>query len=80
MSDSLKVKLPNGTVFTMQIFAKGNLEEYLSHIQAVLCPIRNKNLDAQCKKLMKERNERTTVLEALHHKSMGPGIRVPTKT
>ncbi len=29
-SDSLKVKLPNGTVFTMQIFAKGNPEEYLS--------------------------------------------------
>jgi hypothetical protein len=48
----------------MQIFAKGNLEEYLSHMQAVLCLISYKGLDAQCKKLMKERNEQTTVLEA----------------
>ena len=32
----------------------------------------NKGLDAQCKKLMKERNEQTTVLEALKHKSIGP--------
>ena len=71
-SDSLKVKLPDGTVFTMQIFAKGNPEEYLSHMQAVLRLIGNKGLDAQCKKLMKERNEQTTVLEALKLKSIGP--------
>ena len=70
--DSLKVKLPDGTVFTMQIFAKGNPEEYLSHMQAVLRLIGNKGLDAQCKKLMKERNEQTTVLEALKLKSIGP--------
>jgi hypothetical protein len=71
-SDSLKVKLPNGTVFAMQIFAKGNPEEYLLHLQAVLCLIGNKGLDAQCKKLVKERNEQTTVLEALKHKYIGP--------
>ena len=72
MPDSLKVKLPDGTVFTMQIFAKGNPEEYLSHMRAVLRLIGNKGLDVQCKKLMKERNEQTAVLEALKLKSVGP--------
>ncbi len=38
----------------------------------VLCLISNKGLDSQCKKLMKELNEQTTVLEALKHKSIGP--------
>ncbi len=61
-SDSLKVKLPDGTVFTMSIFAKGNLEEYLSHVHAVLCLISNKGLNSQRKKLMKELNKQTTVL------------------
>ena len=65
--DSLKVKLPDGTVFTMQIFAKGNPEEYLLHMQAVLRLIGNNGLDAQ-----KERNEQTTVLKALKLKSIGP--------
>ena len=71
-SDSLKVKLPNGTDFTMQIFAKGNPEEYLLHMQVVLHLICNKGLDAQCKKLMKEQKEQTIVLEALKLKSVGP--------
>jgi hypothetical protein len=71
-SDSLKVELPDGTIFTMQIFVKGNPEEYLLHMQVVLRLIGNKGLNAQCKKLIKERNEETTVLKALHHKSIGP--------
>jgi hypothetical protein len=36
-SEMLKVKLANGTVFSMSIFAKGSLEDYLQHIIAVLC-------------------------------------------
>ncbi len=34
--DTLKVKLPDGTVFTMNIFTQGNPEEYLLHVQVVL--------------------------------------------
>ncbi len=56
----------------MQIFAKGIPEEYLTYMQAVLRLIGNKGLNAQCKKLMKERNEQMTVLEALKHMSIGP--------
>ncbi len=58
-SDNLKVKLPNGTVFTMTIFAKGNPEDYLSHVQAVLRLINQKGLDKQCKRLQKELREHT---------------------
>ena len=36
-SETLKVKLANGTVFSMSIFAKGSLEDYLQDIIAVLC-------------------------------------------
>ncbi len=42
------------------------------HMQAVLHLIGNKGLNAQCKKLMKERNKQTAVLEALTHKFIGP--------
>ena len=34
--DMLKLKLPNGTVFSMKIFSQGNLEDYLQHLIAVL--------------------------------------------
>ena len=71
-SDTLKVKFPDGTIFTMQIFTRGNPEEYLMHIQAVLRLIRNKGLDLLCKKLVREQNEQVTVLEALAKESIGP--------
>ena len=36
-SESLKVKLPDGTVLTMStIYSSGNPEEYLAHVIAVL--------------------------------------------
>ncbi len=41
-------------------------------VSQVLRLIGKKGLDAQCKKFMKERNEQTTVLEALKLKSIGP--------
>jgi hypothetical protein len=54
---SLKIKLPNGlpngSVFNMSIYSHGNTEEYLAHIVAVLCIIKQKGLDAQCRKLGK---------------------------
>ena len=71
-SDTLKVKFPDGTIFTMQIFTRGNPEEHLMHIQAVLRLIRNKGLDLLCKKLVREQNEQVTVLEALAKESIGP--------
>jgi hypothetical protein len=42
-TEMLKVKLPNGTVFSMSIFMQGSPEEYLQHIIAVLCLINQIN-------------------------------------
>ena len=48
-SDSIKLKLPDGTVISMTIFAKGNPEEYLQHVIAVLRLINQKGLDVKCR-------------------------------
>ncbi len=50
---SLKIKLLDGTVFNMSIFSQGNTDNYLAHIDAVLCFIHQKRLDVQCRKLAK---------------------------
>ena len=71
-SDNLKVKLPDGTIFTMSIFANGNPEDYLLHVQVVLCLINQKGLEEQCKGLQKELREHTTALGVLTLKSIGP--------
>jgi hypothetical protein len=71
-SDNIKLKLPNGTVFTMSIFAKGNPEDNLLHVQAVLRLINQKGLDEQCKKLQKELREHTASPGVLKQKSIGP--------
>ncbi len=42
----LKVKLPNVSVFSMTIFAKGSPDDYLQHIITVLHLINQKGLDA----------------------------------
>jgi hypothetical protein len=52
-SDNLKVKLEDGTVFTMTIFSQVNTKEYIAHIVAVLHLINQKGLDVQCRKLAK---------------------------
>jgi hypothetical protein len=57
--DTLKIKLPNGTVFNMSIFSQGNNEEYLAHIVAILCTIKQKGLKAQCRKLAKAADKLT---------------------
>jgi hypothetical protein len=49
----LKVRLPDNSHLNMPIFSRGNTEEYLVHIVAVLCIIKQKGLDAKCRKLGK---------------------------
>jgi hypothetical protein len=71
-TDTLKLKLPNGTVFSMTIFVKGNPEDYLQHLIAVLCLITEKGLDAACRNLAKELERASKVLEALVHNPIGP--------
>jgi hypothetical protein len=36
----LKIKLPDDTCLNMPIYSRGNTEEYLAHIVAVLCIIK----------------------------------------
>jgi hypothetical protein len=50
---SLKIKLPDGSVFNMSIYSCGNTKEYLAHIVAVLRIIKQNGLDVQCRKLGK---------------------------
>ncbi len=50
---SLKIKLPDRSVFNMTIYSHGNTKEYLAHIVAVLCIIKHKGLNIQCRKLRK---------------------------
>jgi hypothetical protein len=68
----LKIKLSDGTVFSMGIFAKGTPEEYLQHIIAVLRLIDQKGLCVQCKKHAKEMKTTAATLMALKRKSNGP--------
>jgi hypothetical protein len=63
--ESLKIKLPNGTVFNMSIFSQGNTEEYLVHIIAVLHLIHQKRLNMQCRKLAKAVDKLAGTLENL---------------
>ncbi len=43
--ESLKIKLPDGTIFNMSIFSQGKNKEYLAHIIAVLRLIRQNGLN-----------------------------------
>jgi hypothetical protein len=52
-SQSLKIKLSDGSVFNMSIYSCGSTKEYLAHIVTVLCIIKQKGLDVQCRKLGK---------------------------
>jgi hypothetical protein len=50
----LKVKLPDNSHINVQIYSRGNhTEEYLMHIVAVLRIIKQKRLDARCRKRKK---------------------------
>jgi hypothetical protein len=47
----LKVMLPYNSHLNTPIYSCGNTEEYLTHIVAVLRIIKQKGLDAKCRKL-----------------------------
>jgi hypothetical protein len=47
----MKIKLPNNFHINMPIYSRGNTKEYLMHIVAVLHIIKQKGLDARCRKL-----------------------------
>jgi hypothetical protein len=49
----LKVKLPDDSYINTHIYAHGNTKEYLTHIVVVLRIIKQKVLDARCRKLEK---------------------------
>ena len=79
----LKVKLADGTVFSMSIFKKGSPEDYLQHIIAVLRLIDQKGVHVQCKKHVKEMKIAAAALGALKHKSIWPqepSSKIPKKT
>jgi hypothetical protein len=48
----LKVKLPDNSHMNMHIYSRENTQKYLMHIVAVLCIIKQKGLDARCRKLV----------------------------
>ncbi len=48
-----KVKLPDASHLSMPIYSRGNNEEYLVHIVAVLCIIYQKGLPKKCRMLTK---------------------------
>ncbi len=48
-----KVKLPNASHLSVPIYSRGNNEEYLAHVVAVLCIIEQKGLPKKCRVLAK---------------------------
>jgi hypothetical protein len=48
-----KVKLPNASHLSIPIYSRGNNEEYLAHVVAVLCIIKQKRLPKKCRVLAK---------------------------
>jgi hypothetical protein len=67
VQESLKITLPNGTIFNKSIFSQGKTKEYLVHVIAVLCLInqKEKGLDVQCRKLAKAVDKLAGTLENL---------------
>ena len=63
--ESLKIKLPDGTVFNMSIFFRGYTKKYLAHVVAVICLINQKRLEVQCRKLAKVIDKLAGTLENL---------------
>ncbi len=49
----LKVRLPDDTVLNICIYSRGNTKEYLAHIVAVICSIKQEGWDTKCRKLVK---------------------------
>jgi hypothetical protein len=60
-----KVKLPDASHLSIPIYSRGNNEEYLAHIVAVLCIIKQKGLPKKCRVLPKAVVRRSEVLKNL---------------
>jgi hypothetical protein len=65
VQETLKIKLPDGSVFNMSIFSQGNTKEYLAHVIAVLGLIRQKGLNVQCRRTAKAVDKRAGMLKNL---------------
>ncbi len=64
-SQLYKEKLPNASHLSIHIYSRGNNEEYLAHIVAVLCIIKQKGLPKKCRVLTKAVVRRSKVLKNL---------------
>jgi hypothetical protein len=66
-----KIKLPDASHLSMPIYSRGNNEEYLAHIVAVLQVIEQKGLPKKCQMLLKAvvrwSEEYTNIQEILRH-------------
>jgi hypothetical protein len=60
-----KVKLPDASHLSIPIYSRGNSKEYLAHIVAVLCIIKQKGLPKKCRVLAKAVVKRSKVLKNL---------------
>jgi hypothetical protein len=60
-----KIKLPDASHLSMPIYSRGNNEEYLAHIVAVLQVIEQKGLPKKCRVLAKAVVRRSEVLKNL---------------
>jgi hypothetical protein len=60
-----KVKLPDNSYINMHIYSRGNNEEYLTHIVAVLRFIKQRGLGSRCRKLKKAVLKQSKMLKNL---------------
>jgi hypothetical protein len=60
-----KVKLPDASHLSIPMYSRGNNEEYLAHVVAVLCIIEQKGLPKKCRVLAKAVVRRSKVLKNL---------------
>ncbi len=60
-----KVKLPDASHLSIPIYSRGNNEEYLAHVVAVLCIIKQKGLPKMCRVLAKAVVRQSKVLKNL---------------
>jgi hypothetical protein len=60
-----KVKLPDASHLSIPIYSRGNNEEYLAHVVAVLCIIEQKGLPKKCRVLAKAVVRRSEALKNL---------------
>ncbi len=60
-----KIKLPDASHLSIPIYSRGNNEEYIAHVVAVLCIIEQKGLPKKCRVLSKAVVRRSKALKNL---------------